>query len=418
MTDTATDWPSAQQIDAWRARIRQDVETNYLYCMGVALAGEGAASQAETILRRAVELDPRFAGARHALADLLRSAGRSEEAAALERQGRDLNVDFEHRALLDRIEHLQPAQDEDVAPLLPALRAATVQATPEAQARARTQLHDMLGLLAQRAEVQGNDEACAAALTEMIPLAEDAEHRVDDLRRLTVLRWKAGALDEAISIIRQAWALARGSRQESAIGLQAITILRCNLHLAEAQAICGALLAHQPADAKHLIHQGLLQTAMGDHGAAVSTLTMATQHHPTLADAWMFLSAAQAAAGNVPAAVAAGRKAVECQAADLPLRTLALALALSGDGAAAVAAASQARGLNEPATAWGLILEAITQWRLGDTAARATAAASITIPYPRGPGRHIWFLVRLHPYAADFLGGVYGELGLMPPAAS
>ena len=85
----------------WRARIRNDVSSNYHQEMGIALEREGSVEAACAHFRQALALDPRLIISTDRLTDLLRRIGRDAEAEALHRRALESNPHYQAQARFD-----------------------------------------------------------------------------------------------------------------------------------------------------------------------------------------------------------------------------------------------------------------------------------------------------------------------------
>jgi tetratricopeptide (TPR) repeat protein len=129
---TASEPMTPERIERWRQRIRVSTLGNYRYEMGVALIREGSLPEAEASLRAALAIDTEDARAAMALADLLESQGRGDEAAALIARETDRDPFFAQRRALRRLDAEAP---EDAVTALAAWRADPYAASPDMHLR-------------------------------------------------------------------------------------------------------------------------------------------------------------------------------------------------------------------------------------------------------------------------------------------
>lgn len=412
MTDFTAPSFNEHDIERWRARIRVSTATNYLYCMGLALARTGEAVRAEQMFRQASEQDRAFDGARYETARLLRERGEDAQADSLDKAGIALNPDYILSAHLDRVRDLHFSNDLEPQALLPDIRRIIKEAvTPSIQSKGRAVLRDLLEFLAKKAVWQKDDATAILWLKEAASLA--VEPMVPLLTTLAQTLRRQGNLAEAADVIHQAWLLLRddASAEQEKTGLLAITILRLCLRLDEAIAICDALLARNSASVDLLIHKALLLIADRRPREAVTLLQTRISQRPDNSALHAYLSLALAASGDAEGAVAAGSRSVELDERNvMGLQVSGMALVLAGQAAKGVAMVVRGNALEPKASEWGYFSLAVACRMAGDmAAARDAVNKAMALPPPAGSGRQIGFLARLFPYAEDFMNRLYGE---------
>ena len=409
---------TSEAIEQWRTRIRLDTEVNYLYCMGLALERTGELKYAEDLFRRALERDRTFAGARAEWIRLLRQRGDLVQAEQLEKEGLSLDGDFPLAARLDQLRDLA-APSTELQSLLPSIhQVINAAVAPDVRRRGQEALRDVLTALAYQAMQQNDDETAAMQLEEAIALAIEPLSPL--LTQLAQVRRRQGHHVAAAEAIHQAWTRLRadGNSQDlQTIGMLALIMLRNTLRLDEALVICDALLRESPDNSNLIVHKGLLLVANHRIPEAVSMLHAACSRAPTNPLLQTYFSISLAARGDADAALAAATRAVELDRSKAAgLQALGTALALTGRPSQGLETIIHGNSL-EPATDWGKTTEAVARWLGNDPdGARRAVAESLTIPFPMGHGHNVGFLLRLRPYAEEYLTAVYSDLGVILPA--
>lgn len=403
MSNGATVTLTPEDIERWRARIRLDTDLNYLYCMGLALERSGTPAEAETMISQALARDARFAGARAAGIRLARQRGDTALAARLEKDGLDLDPDFPLAAPLDLLRDIGN-RPEALSDLLPQIRTAVTNArTPSLRHRAREALVETLETLGHEAMARGDNATALHHLQEALSVAQEPSAAL--LSTVAESYYRQGDLARASELITKAWLISSAAGLENETyrtGFSAISILRADLRLTDALAICDSLLTRYPADTDLAIRKALLLISTQHAAQACLLLQEAAASQPASAEAHVYLSIAFAAAGDIERAIDTGRQATALDSAGtLPRVALGLALALKGQREGL----EMLRGVNasDAANQFSLTAEAAALWKTGDEAAAGEVLnQALTLTFPRGNGRKIDFMLRLFPYAAPF----------------